>query len=178
MNLTKVLSCIIPMVLFISITSCSNKNTYTDIQDSSNPKSAAATSKLDTTDNFFLKALTESGLEYTVVNEKDNDSKESTVMLSNASFFDAKYDISTIDINGTLITVYEFASEEDAVRSKENVDSAGFQITSNNLSINISWASVPHFYQKHNLIVLYVGQSTTLKDCFQKIMGPQFAGQP
>jgi PBP1b-binding outer membrane lipoprotein LpoB len=175
-TLKRFLSIILVALLF-SISGCSDK-TYTVIQDSSNTNSTSTSSKLDTTDNFFLKGLTELGFEYAVVNEKDNDSKESKVIVSDVSFFDAKNDISTIDINDEMITIYEFTSEEDALKSKENVDSGGLQIKSDNLSINISWASAPHFYQRNKLIVLYVGESTPLKDCIQKIMGPQFAGQP
>jgi len=41
---------------------------------------------------------------------------------------------------------------------------------------NISWMGSPHLYQKDQLIVIYVGDNSSMRNLLENIMGSQFAG--
>lgn len=65
-------------------------------------------------------------------------------------------------------------NEEDA----SYLDGGGASYNNGNNSVKISWASLPHFYKKDSMIVLYVGQNTNLTNALEQILGVQFAEYP
>lgn len=74
------------------------------------------------------------------------------------------------------IAVYLYESREKMEEDASYIDSGGTSYNNGKNSVKISWASLPHFYKKDNMIVLYVGQNTDLTNALEQILGAQFAG--
>ncbi|HEY9060125.1 MAG TPA: hypothetical protein VIO64_06435 [Pseudobacteroides sp.] len=75
-------------------------------------------------------------------------------------------------INDEKVITHQFSSVSEAEGYKNNFDSGGCTIGNN----KISWAGYPHFYQKWNLIVEYVGYSDNLAKALEELLGVQFSG--
>jgi len=41
----------------------------------------------------------------------------------------------------------------------------------------VSWVEPPHFFKSGNLIVLYVGEESSILEALHEILGPQIAGR-
>ena len=74
------------------------------------------------------------------------------------------------------ISVYLYENNEKMEEDASYIDSGGTSYNNGKNSVKISWASLPHFYKKDNMIVLYVGQNTDLTNALEQILGAQFAG--
>lgn len=75
-------------------------------------------------------------------------------------------------INDEKVITHQFPSASEAEGYKNNFDSGGCKIGNH----KISWAGYPHFYQKWNLIVEYVGYSDDLAKTLEELLGAQFSG--
>lgn len=74
------------------------------------------------------------------------------------------------------IYVYIYESNEKMEEDASYIDEGG---TSYNNGVNeakISWVSLPHFFKRDNIIVLYVGEDLKIIEALKEIVGLQFAG--
>ncbi len=74
------------------------------------------------------------------------------------------------------ITIYLYESGEKMEEDASYIDKWGSGYNNGKTAINISWVSLPHFYKKDNMIVLYVGENTKIIAVIEEIVGEQFAG--
>lgn len=94
-----------------------------------------------------------------------------------------------IKCSNTELSVFEFSSEEEAIREANKVSKDGFQIKSPVRSVvntqndgavplvtYVSWSDNPHFYRSGKLIVLYCGTNLKVQYDLKLILGSQFAG--
>ena len=77
-----------------------------------------------------------------------------------------------IKVNGADVQVFEYESAEAMESEASQVSSDGGSIGTS----MVSWMGTPHFYKTGKIIVLYVGDDTTVLELFEGILGPQFAG--
>lgn len=78
-----------------------------------------------------------------------------------------------IKVNGGEVQVFEYRNTNMANAEAELV-------SPNGQSVNkhwINWTASPHFYNRGKLIVLYVGDSTTVIKGIEAVLGQQFAGK-
>ncbi len=78
-----------------------------------------------------------------------------------------------ITVDGENVQVFEYADTEQAEAQAALVSPDGSSIG----TTMASWIAPPHFYQAGKIIVLYVGDDTTLINLLESVMGPQFAGR-
>lgn len=78
-----------------------------------------------------------------------------------------------ITVDGENVQVFEYADTEQAEAQAALVSPDGSSIG----TTMASWIAPPHFYQAGKIIVLYVGDDTTLINVLESVMGPQFAGR-
>lgn len=78
-----------------------------------------------------------------------------------------------ITVDGGNVQVFEYADNEEADAQAALVSPDGSSIG----TTMASWIAPPHFYQAGKIIVLYVGDDTTLINVLESVMGPQFAGR-
>ena len=79
-----------------------------------------------------------------------------------------------VTINGEEdIQVFEY---EDT----QTMENEASQVAPDGSSVGTSmmmWIEPPHFYKSGRVLVLYIGNNTTIIDLLDQVMGPQFAGQ-
>lgn len=76
-------------------------------------------------------------------------------------------------VNGEDVQVFPYRDEASAQREASLVSADGGTIG----TTAVAWMGPPHFYRKGLLIVLYVGNTASVKDALQSVLGPQFAGR-
>ncbi len=80
---------------------------------------------------------------------------------------------SIIVVNGGDVQVFEYAdaiaAEVEAALVSPDGSSVGTTM--------VRWVAPPHFYRVEKLIVLYVGDSETVTDVLESVLGQQFAGR-
>jgi mono/diheme cytochrome c family protein len=77
-----------------------------------------------------------------------------------------------VRVNGEDLQVFEYANRglaEDDIRDVRP-DGCCFGTTI------ISWMGSPHLYQKDRLIVIYIGDNSSMRNLLENILGSQFAG--
>lgn len=78
-----------------------------------------------------------------------------------------------LKVNGADVQVFVYdtagAMEADAAQVAEDGSSIGTSM--------VTWMGPPHFYKLERMIVLYVGDDTTVQTLLEGVLGPQFAGQ-
>lgn len=92
-------------------------------------------------------------------------------------------DSRAIEFNGTtqlydVAWVFEFPDDRAADRAAGNVSPDGYNISTadgHGLS-HIEWIAPPNFYKKGRLIVLYVGDDSSLIKVLRGVLGPEVAG--
>jgi hypothetical protein len=82
----------------------------------------------------------------------------------------------TVATDRAIFSIYEFSSEEDAIKAASYISPSGSSIRKPKQSIFISWSGLPHYYCGGKLIVLYVGRSPKILYDMRNIMGKQTAG--
>ena len=77
-----------------------------------------------------------------------------------------------ITINGESIQVFEYvdSAQADAEAALVALDGSSIGTTM------ATWIGPPHFYQAEGLIVLYVGDNSSVIELLDTVLGPQFAG--
>ncbi len=133
-------------------TGCQKGNSVKDIQ---NPDQSI---NVDGT-NEFKKALQENKIQFNTEEIKDK-----------GMIIPKKREL--LSINGEKVIVYKFDSIKEAEEYKSNFDIGGCTIGNS----KVSWAGYPHFYQKWNLIIEYVGYSDELVNNLENILGTEFSG--
>ena len=78
--------------------------------------------------------------------------------------------------NGEHLSAYIYKNNESARKDAAYVDSGSCSYNKPGKSVEVSWAGMPHLFQADNLIVLYVGDDTTVLAALRSIYGEQFAG--
>lgn len=78
-----------------------------------------------------------------------------------------------ITVNGEQVQIYEYADEEAANADAARISPDGGAVG----NTMVDWIAPPHFYKKGQIIVLYVGTSTTVINILETTLGTQFAGR-
>ncbi len=74
------------------------------------------------------------------------------------------------------IDIYLYRNDKAMEEDSKRIDSGGCSYSDENKSVKVSWASLPHFYKKGNIIVQYVGENKKIISDLKDILGEQFAG--
>jgi hypothetical protein len=86
-------------------------------------------------------------------------------------FFSVKGRI--LHVNGEDVQVFAYRDEGSAQREAGQVSANGGTVG----ATSVAWMAPPHFYRNGLLIVLYVGDTASVKATLVAVLGPQFAGQ-
>ncbi len=78
-----------------------------------------------------------------------------------------------ITVNDAGVQVFEFVNVYDANAEAVRVSVDGSFVGETHLN----WVAPPHFFKNGKLIVLYVGDDSTLMNLLQAVLGRQFAGR-
>ena len=78
-----------------------------------------------------------------------------------------------ITIDGEDVQVFQYATAKSAEREAKAVDQPGSPVGTS----MPMWVAPPHFYKSDRLIVLYVGQNSSVIRALEGVFGPQFAGK-
>lgn len=78
----------------------------------------------------------------------------------------------SILVDGVQVQVFEFGTEEEAIRAAEDINPDG----SGTKTMMITWIEPPHFYRKGKIIVLYLGTDAKMLSLLESALGKQFAG--
>ena len=81
-----------------------------------------------------------------------------------------------IFIGDEIISIYEYASNEDMEKDSTYIDKGGSSISMPGKEVEISWVSYPHFFKKDTLIINYVGENQQILELLNKNYGDEFAG--
>ncbi|MBN2074604.1 MAG: hypothetical protein JW762_03545 [Dehalococcoidales bacterium] len=86
--------------------------------------------------------------------------------------------------NGGSLLVWEYPDQATAISETKLISRDGYDLSNpeNQIMTHLDWISPPHWFQKGNLIVLYVAPSLPADDhetlaAVRKILGQQFAGK-
>jgi hypothetical protein len=79
----------------------------------------------------------------------------------------------TLNLDGESIQVFEYARASAAGRDAKRVEPSGSGIATS----MPMWVGTPHFYKGGRLIVLYVGENSSVTKALENALGPQFAGK-
>lgn len=74
------------------------------------------------------------------------------------------------------IEIYLYRNDKAMEEDSKRIDNGGCSYSNGNKSIEVSWASFPHFYKRGNIIVQYVGENIKIISDLKDIFGEQFAG--
>ncbi len=107
----------------------------------------------------FKKALEENNIEFTSEEIEGED-----------SFIRGKRE--AFAIGEERVFVHQFPNTKRAAAYTGKFDLGGCSIG----DCQISWAGYPHFYQKWNIIVQYVGESDEVAAILENILGAEFSG--
>ena len=78
-----------------------------------------------------------------------------------------------ITIDGEDVQVFQYANAKSAKREAKAIDQQGSSVGTS----MPMWVAPPHFYKSGRLIVLYVGQNSSVIRALEGVFGPQFAGK-
>ena len=78
-----------------------------------------------------------------------------------------------ITVDGEHVQVFQYANAKSTEREAKAIDQQGSPVGT---SIPM-WVAPPHFYKSGTLIVLYVGQNSSVIKALEGVLGPQFAGK-
>lgn len=74
------------------------------------------------------------------------------------------------------ISVYLYENSEKMEEDASYVHKGGSSYNNGKNDVEISWVSLPHFFKKDNIIVLYVGENAEVISALEELLGAQFAG--
>ncbi len=77
-----------------------------------------------------------------------------------------------IRVNGQDLQVFEFSSSGDMEAARATISGNGYIIG----AMSIDWISVPYFFSRDRLIVLYVGTDEGVLELLTQVLGPAFTG--
>jgi hypothetical protein len=70
------------------------------------------------------------------------------------------------------LQVYEYATPEAAAADVQSVSADGKSVG----AAVLDWISTPHFFSSGNVVLIYVGENSTILQTLQSMFGTQFAG--
>jgi len=70
------------------------------------------------------------------------------------------------------VQVFEYPTDAAVQRDAARVAPDGGSVGGSAMM----WAATPHFYRRGLLIVLYVGEDSSVTSVLQSVLGPHFAG--
>ncbi len=76
-------------------------------------------------------------------------------------------------VNGEEVQLFEYSSQSEAEAQAALVSPDGSTIGTS----MPFWVAPPHFYKAGKIIVLYIGENTTILDLLESVLGAQFAGR-
>lgn len=79
----------------------------------------------------------------------------------------------TITVNGEQVQVYEYANADTANAEAARISPDGGTIGNS----SVDWIAPPHFFKAGKIIVLYVGNASTVLQPLIAVLGSQFAGR-
>ena len=79
----------------------------------------------------------------------------------------------TISAGDEIITVYSYDTKSLMEQVANEIDTDGSGLCS---SVRITWVSLPHFYKKGKIMVLYVGDNDKTISDLNNLFSYQFAG--
>ena len=83
-----------------------------------------------------------------------------------------------LTLNGSdNISVYLYENNDRMEKDAPYLSNDGFSYDNGKESIDIEWASYPHFFKSENMIILYVGENSEIVYALEELVGPQFAGK-
>ena len=74
------------------------------------------------------------------------------------------------------IDVYLYQTNEKMEEDSSSIDRGGTSYNNGKNNADIDWISLPHFFKKDNIIVLYVGENSAILEALEELLGKQFAG--
>ena len=78
-----------------------------------------------------------------------------------------------IQVNGADVQVFEYESAEALEADASQVAPDGGSVGTS----MVTWMATPHFFKSGRVLVLYVGDDTTVYDLLKGVLGEQFAGR-
>ena len=70
------------------------------------------------------------------------------------------------------VRVYEYGSVDARAKISEGISGDGSTVTDGNQIRSVRWIAAPHFYARGRLLVLYVGEESTLVADLTSVLGP------
>lgn len=77
-------------------------------------------------------------------------------------------------VDGNHLAIYEFQNEKEAKRESKTISEDGTHIG----GVIVEPIDIPHFYQKGELIVSYIGSDTKFEKDLEKILGKSITNFP
>lgn len=74
------------------------------------------------------------------------------------------------------ISVYIYKNNKSMEKDAGYISPDGFSYDTWKNHTSIDWISVPHFFKRDNIIVLYVGEDKQIINLLESLLGKQFAG--
>jgi len=86
-----------------------------------------------------------------------------------------------VTVNESTIEVYEYANAEAMESEASCVSPDGFGITRDlgggrAVFTDVGWLGPPHFYKAGRIIVIYIGNNSSMISLLENALGEQFAG--
>jgi hypothetical protein len=78
-----------------------------------------------------------------------------------------------IGLDGEDVQVFEYRSVEAAQADATKVSPSGSAVR----TVMVTWLGPPHFYRRERIIALYVGDTSSVKQALESVLGLQFAGR-
>jgi hypothetical protein len=133
----------------------STKTSTTNKPRNSNPTNNMSNTETKSFESLnFIQELKDTG--YTVVKEKENATH------TFLSVYPTYY-----KVDDKKLAIYEYNNEEEAKKDSKTISNGGYGIG----GAKISWVDVPHFYQKGEIIVSYIGSDNKLLYDLGMILG-------
>jgi hypothetical protein len=77
-----------------------------------------------------------------------------------------------VKIGEETLKIYEYTDASSMKRESLSIDKDGYGTD----RVKVSWISMPHFYKKGRIIVLYLGNNSKINTDLERLLGKQFAG--
>jgi len=86
-----------------------------------------------------------------------------------------------VTVNESTIEVYEYANSEVMESEASCVWSDGYSITKDleggrSMVKGVGWIDTPHFYKAGRIIIIYIGNNSSMISLLENALGEQFAG--
>jgi hypothetical protein len=77
-------------------------------------------------------------------------------------------------VDGKHLAIYEFQNEQESKKESKTISEDGTKIG----GVIVEPIDIPHFYQKAEIIVSYIGSDTKLEKDLEKILGKAITNSP